>query len=293
VTSILLGLAAIGATESTSAHRAASVTRTHEPTHGLAFEREFLRPDLAAADGLELSALFPLLTSGSPTIDSMQVIEPSDVVSQGAAPPRIDAAAGASTSSFRLSVPFRTQKDGERFQGSNCGPAALAMVLEAFGMVYTNTELRWLTHTYQGTAGARGGTAIQHMARVGQDFGLNVIGPYDGQDFARWTIDDIRAELRAGRPVIPLVKYRLLPGHEESTVRFDHYIVIHGMDGDSFLYHDPAYESPWEGAARWIDASQLRAAMAVSYPNQQAVSFDSGPHQPLAMLGVYRLPGSP
>jgi len=192
----------------------------------------------------------------------------------------------ATAASFRLAVPFRTQKDGDRFQGSNCGPAALGMVLEAFGITHTNSELRLLTHTYQGTVGARTGTALQHMARVGRDFGLNPIGLYGGQEFARWTIEDIRAELRAGRPVIPLVKYRLLPGHEDSRFRADHYIVIHGMDGDEFLYHDPAFESPWEGAARWIDASRLDEAMRPTFPRQQAVAFDPGRHAALPVLGV-------
>lgn len=188
--------------------------------------------------------------------------------------------------SFHLAVPFRTQKDGDRFQGSNCGPAALGMVLEAFGMAHTNSELRLLTHTYQGTVGARTGTALQHMARVGQDFGLTPIGLYEGQEFARWTIEDIRAELRAGRPVIALVKYRLLPGHEDSRFRADHYIVIHGMDGDEFLYHDPAFESPWEGAGRWIDATRLDEAMRPTFPRQQAVAFDAGRHAALPLLGV-------
>ncbi len=35
---------------------------------------------------------------------------------------------------FRLEVPFRTQKDGGRWQNSNCGPAILGMVLDGFGI---------------------------------------------------------------------------------------------------------------------------------------------------------------
>jgi ABC-type bacteriocin/lantibiotic exporter with double-glycine peptidase domain len=178
--------------------------------------------------------------------------------------------------SFRLPVPFRTQKDGSQFQGSNCGPAALAMVLEAYGISETNAELRFLTHTYQGTVGRRGGTALQHMATVGGDFGLEPIGLYQGDDFRRWSVDDIRAQLRAGNVVIPLVKYRQLPGNERSTIRFDHYIVIYGLDGDRFLYHDPAYAAEEEGAARWITSGQLDAAIAPTFPPRQIVAFGSG-----------------
>jgi hypothetical protein len=186
---------------------------------------------------------------------------------------------------IRMSVPFHTQKDGDRFQGSNCGPATLSMVLGAFGMDYGNSELRFLSHTYQGTVGARTGTALQHMAHVAADYGLEPIGPYQRPDglygkdgFARWTVDDVRAEVLAGHPVIPLVKFRLLPGHEDSTFRADHYVVIYGVEGDSFLYHDPIYDSPLEGAARWMTSEQLATAMKPTLVPQQAVAFAPGSH---------------
>jgi len=188
-----------------------------------------------------------------------------------------------------MSIPFHTQKDGDRFQGSNCGPATLSMVLDAFGMQRGNAELRLLTHTYQGTVGARTGTALQHMAHVAADYGLEPRGLYQRPDgsyakdgFARWTVEDIRDEVLAGRPVIPLVKFRLLPGHEDSPFRADHYVVIYGVDGDSFLYHDPIYDSQWEGGARWMSAETLAAAMKPTLVPQQAVSFGPGTHPALA-----------
>jgi len=182
----------------------------------------------------------------------------------------------ASNSAYRLPVPFQSQKDGSRYQGSNCGPAALAMVLGAHGMFQGNDDLRFLTHTYQGTVGRRGGTALQHVATVGGDFGLVPVGLYDGDDFHRWTVDEIRAQVEAGNPVIPLVKYRLLPGNEGSGVRFDHYIVLHGVQGNRFLYHDPAHALAEDGAARWITAAQLEAAIANASIPRQAVAFAGG-----------------
>ena len=68
---------------------------------------------------------------------------------------------------FRLEVPFRTQKDGGRWQTSNCGPAGLGMVLDAFGVRGQATDdLRFRSHTYQGTVGMRTGTGLEHVARV-------------------------------------------------------------------------------------------------------------------------------
>jgi hypothetical protein len=182
----------------------------------------------------------------------------------------------ASNAAFRLPVPFQSQKDGSRYQGSNCGPAALAMVLGAHGMFEGNDDLRFLTHMYQGTVGRRGGTALQHMATVGGDFGLVPVGLYAGEDFHRWTVDEIRAQVEAGSPVVPLVKYRLLPGNEGSGVRYDHYIVLHGVQGGRFLYHDPAHALAEDGAARWITAAQLEAAITNASIPRQAVAFAGG-----------------
>ncbi len=192
-------------------------------------------------------------------------------------------------SSFRLTVPFRTQKDGSQFQGSNCGPAALGMVLDAFGIRgATNDDLRYAVHEYQGTLGRRGGTALQHIASAGADHGLTPIGLYAGKEFASWNVDDVRVELRAGRPVIALVKYRLLPGYEGSTIRFDHYIVLHGISGEGFLYHDPAQGTAADGAGRWISAAQLGNAMSNASVPGQALAFDGAS---FASLGVTELRG--
>src|SRR5690348_2708923 len=61
---------------------------------------------------------------------------------------------------FRLIVPFRTQKDGGPWQVSNCGPATLGMLLDGFGATGQATDdLRFRAHTYQGTVGMRTGTA--------------------------------------------------------------------------------------------------------------------------------------
>ncbi len=170
-------------------------------------------------------------------------------------------------------VPFRTQRDGSRFAGSNCGPAALAMVLETWGISLPNDDLRYYTHTYQGTWGSRGGTALQHMARVAEDFGIRTHGLYDGDRFHRWTIAEVREQVAQGHPVIALVKYRLLPEREYSPVRYDHYIVLWALADGGFIYNDPIYPDPEEGFARFISEAQLDAAMQPTLEPRQAVAF--------------------
>lgn len=171
------------------------------------------------------------------------------------------------------SVPFRTQRDGSPYAGSNCGPAALGMVLESYGISQGTDDLRYLTHTYQGTWLRRGGTALQHMARVAEDFGLRAVGLYEGDSFRRWSVADVRAEVEQGHPVIALVKYRLLPGREYSPVRYDHYVVLWDVTADGFIYNDPIYPAADEGYARFITNAQLDAAMAPAMEPRQAVAF--------------------
>lgn len=176
----------------------------------------------------------------------------------------------------RPSIPFRTQRDGSRWAGSNCGPAVLAMILEARGIVVGNDELRFQTHTYQGTVGMRTGTALQHIARVAEDYGVPTRGLYAADGFHRWTIDELRAEVARGNPVVALVKYRLLPGREGAAVRFDHYIVLWDLTPDGFVYNDPAYPTAEEGFARTLSNAQLDAAMQPTLVPRQAVAFVLG-----------------
>lgn len=182
---------------------------------------------------------------------------------------------------FALEVPFRTQKDGSRWQSSNCGPAGLGMVLDAYGAVGQATDdLRFRSHTYQGTVGMRTGTALQHLAHVAEDFGIPTAGLYDAAGgFNNWSMDDIRGQLRLGRPVMALVRLYLLPGYDGMAARWGHYILLTGMADNGFFYNDPLQPNPSTGAGRVIAAEQLERAMQHSLVPGQAVSF-GGPGAP-------------
>ncbi len=221
------------------------------------------------ADAPSLAATVAATGSDNALPDALlDATEPSDVPDE-----TLDAAVVAPERARLAYVPFRTQRDSSPYAGSNCGPAALAMVLEAYDISQGNDDLRYLTHTYQGTWPRRGGTALQHMARVGEDFGLHAVGLYEGDSFRHWSVADVRAEVEQGHPVIALVKYRLLPGREYSTVRYDHYVVLWDVTPDGFIYNDPIYPGGDEGFARFITTAQLDAAMAPTLEPRQAVAF--------------------
>jgi hypothetical protein len=190
---------------------------------------------------------------------------------------------------FRLDVPFRTQKDGGAWQTSNCGPAALGMVLDAFGVGGQATDdLRFRSHTYQGTVGMRTGTALQHIAHVAEDFGVPTTGLYNAAGgYNHWSLDDIRGQLRQGRPVMPLVRLYLLPGNEGLGARWGHYILLTGISANGFFYNDPLKPSAAEGVGRQISAEQLERAIENSHIPGQAVAF-GGPN----LAGIRVLAGS-
>jgi uncharacterized protein YvpB len=171
----------------------------------------------------------------------------------------------------RINVPYRTQLDGSAYAGANCGPTALGMALEAFGMDEPAPDLRrdvLRTETFDENDDDAG-SYIWALADVAQDKGLHPHGLYeaDGQTLHHWTVDEIRQAVRQGQPVIVQVIYRALPGREDSAYYGDHYVVVTGLVGDDFLYNDPiggpsAHEAP--GYDRLMTAAQLQRAMRAS-----------------------------
>jgi hypothetical protein len=179
---------------------------------------------------------------------------------------------------FRLVVPFRTQKDGSRWQTSNCGPATLGMLLDGFGMMGQETDdLRLRAHTYQGTVGWRTGTGLDHVAHVGEDFGLGTHGLFTSDGSLRsWSVEDVAAELRQGHPVMALVRLYLVPGYEGLAPRWGHYILLTGIAPGGFYFSDSLKTDPAAGTTGVISERQLQAAMGNSHIPGQAVAF-SGP----------------
>ncbi|MDQ6673497.1 MAG: C39 family peptidase [Chloroflexota bacterium] len=172
--------------------------------------------------------------------------------------------------------PYRTQLDDSIYARSDCGPAVLGMALADYGVSMSTLDLRRLTHTYQATWPAvRVGTALQYMAQVADDLGLATSGLYEGEDgrFHQWTVQEIESNVASGRLVIPLVRFGLLPGHEDTGVRWGHYILLYAVQGDGFAYQDPAVRPIEDGRARWISRDQLDQAMAPVFPPRQALAL--------------------
>jgi hypothetical protein len=174
-----------------------------------------------------------------------------------------------------LGVPSRSQYDGTPYAASNCGPSALGMVLEAYGLWMSTAELRDYANYLQGTYRTDVGIALDYLAEIARRANLQPIGLYGPNGYRRWTVEDVRAAVRAGYPVIVLTTYRLLPGNDGYSGNVNHYIVISGLLGEDFLYNDSAFGGEG-GRGLLLPAAQLEAAWATADIPRHAVAFGLG-----------------
>ena len=175
----------------------------------------------------------------------------------------------------RLAVPFVSQFDGSAYAATNCGPASLAMVLRFLsGDRATPDQLRRTLSRLPGAGYAADpaqGTAIQDLAALGRQRGLqSILGTGPGS--TGWTPDRAAEQLGQRRPVIVLTRLNALPGWAGAPPDLDHWIVLVGMSGDRFFYHDPALGAP-SGASRSIARDQLARAMRLSSVPGQGAAF--------------------
>lgn len=163
-----------------------------------------------------------------------------------------------------LKVPYRSQLDGSPSADANCGPASVGMAMAAHGTFVPTEELRAVANKLQGTWGTDTGFAIEHLQGVVEMHGLRGQDLYVGKSFRRWTLEDVRRHLVQGHPVIPQLRFRLMPGRDRADYFEDHYVVLTGMLGDDFIYNDPV-DSDGPGYGRLMSTETLVRAWGGSY----------------------------
>ncbi|HZT06781.1 MAG TPA: C39 family peptidase [Chloroflexota bacterium] len=177
-------------------------------------------------------------------------------------------AAWLDSSTLWLGVPHRSQFDGTLYAPTNCGPASLGMVFEAFGLKgYPTDAIRGEVNRLQGDSNPDDGTSLYAIAAVAQRAGLVPVGISK-----RWTLKDVRAALEQGQPVITLTRYADLPGNGRLDPGTNHYIVLTGVKGDQFIYNDPAY-AQGAGRALLMPPETLLRAWADADIPAHAVAF--------------------
>ena len=241
--------------------------------------------ELIAEDDVRGTRVHVRLPGDGRSVPPIQGWVDADDVGRTRAPSLVDLPRGYPDdlrADVRISVPYRTQLDGSDYEGANCGPTALGMALESFGLNVAAPDVRTQVLDAENfdTTDPNAGAFIWALAEVAQSHGLQARGLYqvDGS-LHRWTPDEIRASVLQGQPVIVQVVYRGLPGREDAAYFGDHYIVVTGLLGDNFLYNDPiggapAHEAP--GYDRVITPVQLRRAMRASDTAYAYTAFSLG-----------------
>jgi LysM repeat protein len=161
----------------------------------------------------------------------------------------------------RIWAPYRSQFDGSPFDQANCGPVALGMLMAAFGEQWSTQSIRQSIIDHSGIDSYDAGSTWEDIAYAAQKRGFSTPGLFDGMGgYKQWTFEDLTARLAEGRPVMVLVRFWSLPGHEEKGWYGDHYIIILGSNANGEVaYHDPAWRSE-EGAYRVMSKEQFERA---------------------------------
>jgi uncharacterized protein YvpB len=147
---------------------------------------------------------------------------------------QIDSALG---NQVLIDVPYRSQWDADaQLSTGDCGIVSVAMICNWKGISITPDQLI----RKAGLATGRSLYSFAELMLAGKAVGLNFryVRP------ARW--DDIRAELDAGRPVIPLLRYGELIGNQDVTFTGGHFLVVVGYDTNGVYVND----SNWWGSRR-------------------------------------------
>jgi hypothetical protein len=169
-------------------------------------------------------------------------------------------------------APYRSQLDGTAYSLANCGPTTLSMALASFGIDASPGTLRAQVQDHQHIWGNYVGSLITALAATAQDYGLQTLDLYDGDDIHRWTLDDVRAHLEQKHPVVVQVRYRALPGRERIAYYGDHYILLTGVLDDAILYNDPINVDGL-GWDRVISGARLAEAMDASDARYKFAAF--------------------
>ena len=179
----------------------------------------------------------------------------------------VPASASAAGPVVALPVPYRSQLDGNPYEESDCGPATMAMILQAYGKVMPTMAVRLYVNDVQGTPGMYdAGSFIESLDAVAWHWGLRPQDLFSGgrdakgkPELRRWTFEDVKRHLDAGHPIVPQVWYRGLPGREKKPYGGDHYIVLTGYGDEGVIYNDPI-DKDVPGANRRMSWAQLDKA---------------------------------
>lgn len=135
------------------------------------------------------------------------------------------------------SIPYKSQYDPDANAFRNdCGPACLAMLLNAFG--YSAS-----TNVVYAKTGAKPNNyvSVAQLMRVALSYQV----PFDY--YARWNLDQLLDAVHKGKGIIALVHYgawsQINPGiSTQNTFEGPHFVVVVGADDQHIFINDPLWK---------------------------------------------------
>src|SRR5512135_26498 len=141
-----------------------------------------------------------------------------------------------------LQVPYKSQNDADAtLKRSDCGPACVAMILNALGQTVTTNQVTKASGM-QGDQGLR----INQLISAAKVFQLDLTSR-SGQ-----TLDELKALIDNGQPPIALIKYGLIPDRLDRNYSAGHFVVVVGYDDATqrIFVNDPDYPPGARGYQR-------------------------------------------
>ncbi len=186
-----------------------------------------------------------------------------------------------------LTIPYISQYTGATTQNNDCGPASVAMVLDAYGKRPAGRSNRQFVEDLRRITGVSGNTNFVHLERAIAAYGLsserisNQIAP---QPDAQMQI--MRNAIAQGRPVIALVNG---PSLGRGDRYGDHWVVVRGFsdDGQWVYLNDPDDQAP-----RW--SSWIRGgAITLAYSAFRTAAYNAAPGPYGLIVGSGLRPATP
>jgi len=162
----------------------------------------------------------------------------------------------------RLSVPWvgqNTSRTDDDYSLSDCGAACLAMVINS----YRAGNGLSVDDVSRATGRPRGYTSLSFQELISAAAHYSI-----ALEHVSYTLENICADIDAGKPVIVLVNYKSLPTYNRYSGDYNggHYIVVTGYDAECMLYHDPYWPEETRGAYRAMTRADFERAYTTIAP---------------------------
>ncbi len=159
-------------------------------------------------------------------------------------------------------IPYKSQQDEDASEFRNdCGPACIAMVLNAFGKNVTTNAVYHKTG-----ASANGYVSVSQLIRAALAYSITF------EYFYPWTLNQLKQSISEGKTAIPLVHYGAFSstGKTQSDFTGPHFVVVVGFDNKHIIVNDPLWWDPRRDEGkhiRWTFA-EFEAAWSTAHKDK-------------------------